>query len=159
MLVAAALALSLLGQGDGAQIDTRTVRVSEWAAKIRRDKFTGDVTCTLSEGRISFHRDTLVFHLGARVDTSEAYFRVDDGPVRSAREPRLENETHGFFLDHGPIGNPSGGEVALPLSTVRDAKRVLIRASPKVQPRAFDLSRFAEALAAAKAAGCKDGSF
>jgi len=159
MLAAAALALSILGQGNGAQIATRSLKVGAWTAKIRRDTFTGDVSCWLNGRGVSFHRDTLVFHLGDGVDTSEAYFRIDGGPARSTREPRLENETHGFFLNQGPIGNPSGGEVALPLSVTQGAKQVYIRASAKHAPRAFDLSQFSDALTAAKGAGCSDASF
>jgi len=159
MLAAAALALSILGSGDRTQIVTRSVKVGDWTAKVRSDQFTGEVSCSLVGRRISLHRDTLVFHLGRDIDTSQAFFRIDGGPARSVREPRLENETHGFFLDSGPISNPSGGEVALPLSIVLGAKKVYVRASARYQPRAFDLSGFAQALAAAKAAGCKDASF
>ena len=159
MLAAALLALSILGSGDHAQIVTRSVRVGEWTAKVRSEQFTGETSCSLAGRGVSLHRDTLVFHLGRDIDTSQAFFRIDGGPVRSVREPRLENETHGFFLDSGPIANPSGGEVALPLSIIQGAKQVFVRASPRYQPRAFDLGRFAEALAAAKAAGCKDASF
>ena len=159
MLAAAVLALSILGSDDHAQIVTRSVKVGDWTARVRSDQFTGEVSCSLAGRRISFHRDTLVFHLGRDVDTSQAFFRIDGGPVRSVREPRLENETHGFFLDSGPIANPSGGEVALPLSIIQGAREVYVRPSPRYQPRAFDLGQFSEALAAAKAAGCKDASF
>jgi len=159
MMAAAVLALSILGHRDDGQIATRSIQVAEWTAKIRTDRFTGEVNCSLSARRISFHRDTLVFHLGRDVDTSQAVFRVDGAAAQNVREPRLENETHGFFLNQGPVENPSGGEVALPASIVRGAKRVDIRDTSKHPPRAFDLSRFPEALAAAKAAGCKDESF
>jgi hypothetical protein len=159
MLAAAALALSLLGAHDESQIATRAVAVGDWTAKVRADRFTGEVTCSLAGRGMSFHRDTLVFHLGRSVDSAQAFFRIDGGPARSVREPWVENETHGFFLDSGPIDNPSGGRVALPLSMVKDAKQILIRASIKHTPRTFDVSRLGEALSAAKAAGCKDASF
>lgn len=158
-MLTAILALSILGGADHAQIVTRSLKVGDWTAKVRSDQFTGETSCSLVGRRISFHRDTLVFHLGRDIDTSQSFFRVDDGPVRSVREPRLENETHGFFLNSGPIANPSGGEVALPVSITQGAKKVFVRPSPRYQPRAFDLGRFDEALAAAKAAGCKDASF
>lgn len=159
MLAVAVLVLSMLGQADGGQVAVKSLRVGEWKAEISTDRFTGEVSCALTARRMSFHRDTLVFHLGRDVDTSEAFFRVDNGPVRSVREPRLLNETHGFFLDSGPIDNPSGGKVALPLSVVKGAKQIYIRASPRHEPRAFDVSGLGDALAAAKAAGCKDESF
>jgi hypothetical protein len=158
MLAAAALALSILGGQDG-QVAVQVLKTGDWTTKVRSDRFTGEISCSLQTSRIGFHRDTLVFRLGRDTDTSEAFFSVDGGPARSVREPRLENETHGFFLDSGPIDNPSGGRVALPLSVVRDAKQVRIRASPRHSPRAFDLAGFPAALAAAKAAGCKEESF
>jgi hypothetical protein len=159
MLAAAALVLSILGQGEGGQVATRTLRVGEWKAEINTDRFTGEISCALTGRRMSFHRDTLVFRLGRDVDSSQAFFRIDNGPVRSVSEPRLQNETHGFFVDSGPIDNPSGGKVALPLSAVQGAKQVDIRASTRHPPRVFDVSGLADALAAAKAAGCKDESF
>ena len=159
MLAAAALSLALLGSRGEPQIAIRSLAVGDWTAKVRTDRFTGEVTCSLAGRGLSFHRDTVVFNLGRSVDTAQAFFRIDGGVAHSVREPRVENETHGFFLDSGPIDNPSGGKVALPYSMVKDAKQVMIRASPKHAPRAFDVSRLGEALAAAKAAGCKDSSF
>jgi hypothetical protein len=157
MLAAAALALSIFGHRDDGQIATRTLKLGEWTATIRADRFTGAVSCVLDARRMHFARDTLTFRLGGDVDTSNAYFRIDAGAAHSVREARFENETHGVFQDRGPIGNPSDGEVALPASVVRGAKQVLIRASPKQPPQAFDVSRLADALAAAKAGGCPDG--
>lgn len=159
MLAAAVFALSILGSRDDAQVATRTLRLGDWTARVRTDRFTGEITCALDGPRMSFHRDTLVLRLGRGADTSQAFFRIDDGSVRSVREPKLENETHGFFLDSGPVENPSGGKVALPLSALNGAKIVYARASVRHPPRAFDVSRLAEALAAAKSAGCKDQSF
>ncbi|HEX4179304.1 MAG TPA: hypothetical protein VHY32_00785 [Caulobacteraceae bacterium] len=159
MLAAVALALSMLGSGDDAQISARSLKVGDWTAVVRSDRFTGEITCSLKAHAISFHRDTLVFNLGREIDSSQAFFRIDGGPARSVREPQLQNETHGFFLDSGPVDNPSGGRVALPLALVQDAKQVMIRASPRHPPRIFDLARFSEALSAAKTAGCKDQSF
>jgi hypothetical protein len=159
MLPAVALALSMLGPHGDPQVAARTVKLGDWTAVIRSDQFTGEISCSLAGPAMRFHRDTLVFKLGRGVDSSQAFFRIDGGPARNVREPRVENETHGFFLDSGPLDNPSGGKVALPLSLVQGAKQVIIRASQRHAPRAFDVSQFADALSAAKAAGCKDASF
>ena len=159
MLTAGLLALAMLGSEGDNQIATRTVHAGAWTARVRTDRFTGEIACSLRGPGMSFHRDTVVFELGRHVDTSQAFFRLDAGPARSVREPRLQNETHGFFLDSGPVDNPSGGRVALPYSLVQSAKSVLVRANPRRDPRAFDVSGLADALAAAKAAGCKDESF
>ena len=159
MLTAGLLALAMLGSRGDDQIAVRTVRSGDWTAKVRTDRFTGEIACTLRGPGMSFHRDTVVFEMGRHVDTSQAFFRLDGGAARSVREPRLQNETHGFFLDSDPVDNPSGGRVALPFSLVQSAKSVLVRANPRRAPRAFDVSGLPDALAAAKAAGCKEESF
>jgi hypothetical protein len=159
MLTVGLLALAMLGARGDDQISVRTVHSGAWTAQVQTDRFTGEISCRLRGPRMSFHRDTVVFELGRHVDTAQAFFRLDAGPARSVREPRLQNETHGFFLDSGPVDNPSGGRVALPYSLVQSAKSVLVRANPRRDPRAFDVSGLADALAAAKAAGCKDESF
>jgi hypothetical protein len=159
MLTAGLLALAMLGSRGDDQVAVRSVRTGAWVAKVRTDRFTGEVSCSLRGPDMSFHRDTVVFELGRHVDSAQAFFRIDGGAARSVREPRLQNETHGFFLDSGPVDNPSGGRVALPYSLVQGAKAVLVRANPRREPHAFDVSGLADALAAAKAAGCKDESF
>ncbi len=154
MIAAMLAALALFGQGAHNQTSVDTKKVGDWTIQISRDTFTGQIQCSLTKRDIRFDRDSLIFRLGVRSDTDDAYFRIDDGAARSVREATLEDDRHGFYRDGGPIENPSDGEVVLPARYLVGARRVAIRTSSKHQPRVFDVSRFAPALAAASAAGC-----
>lgn len=158
MIAASLIALSLFGHWPHAQTITQTRKAADWTIRITRDTFTDRISCSLSKRDIRFERDSLVFDLGRESDTGDAYFRVDDGAARSVREAALEDDRHGFYRNGGPIENPSGGEVVLPASYIDGAKRVSIRTSVRHSPRVFDVSRFAAALAAARAAGCGDAA-
>lgn len=152
MLAAAYFALSLLaGQ-------TKTVHrhVGGWTVKVTTDRFTKAVTCQMTKGRVEFRNDVLIFHLSRLADSSDADFRVDGGPVRSVREATYDDQRRGYFRDGGPLANPSNGEVALPSFYVTGARRVYIRENPRNPVNWFDVSRFADALALARAMKCPD---
>jgi len=158
MLAATLLAMNLLGQAHiaKAKITTHHYRVHEWRVIVRNDAFSGAPSCTIKAPRIAYRRQTLIFHVGG-ADTTHAFFRVDNGaPARSVREAFTEDEARGFFPERGWIVDPNGGEVALPATYLTSAKRIYIRVSLKSHPRAFDVSRFPEALSRARAAGCTD---
>ena len=55
--------------------------------------------------------------------------------------------------------DPAGGDVALPVSYLRDADRVWIRASTRMAPTVFKVNRFDDALDEARAEGCTEASF
>jgi len=151
MIAAALLALTLFGHP---QVRETTRHVGGWTLRIDKDAFTGQASCWIGKQDIEFQRDSLVFHLGHETDTSDAYFRVDDGAVRSVRETTLEDERRGVYRNGGPLENPSGGLVALPAPDLAGARRVYIRATPRHMPRVFDVSRLADVLAAGDRAGC-----
>ena len=136
------------------QVDVSSVRKADWTLNIRRDNFTKTTTCSLKTRSVEFHNGVVIFRLGVSVDTDDAWFRIDDGPARGVSETVRQDQQLGYFSGHGPIDNPSGGEVALPRSYLDGAKRVTIRATPRSTPRLFDLTALPDALAAAKAGGC-----
>jgi hypothetical protein len=157
MIAAAVLALGLFGSGalfDPAQSATVHRRVGGWTVKLARDRFTGAVSCWMNKGRVEFRGDVLVFHADSDVDTDDAVFRIDGGPGRSVREATYEDQRRGYFRDGGPLENPSSGKVALPSFYVTGAKWVYIRANPRRSPVAFDVRRFADALALARSMNC-----
>ena len=153
MIAAAFLALSLFGSG---QTDTVHRHVSGWTVRVTSDHFTKEVSCSMSKGRVAFHNDVLVFHLGEFADTSDAVFRVDGGPVRSVHEATYDDQRRGYYRNGGPLENPSAGQVALPSFYVTGAKYVYIRETPRNGLSWFDVSGFADALAAARAMKCPD---
>ncbi len=137
----------------------RLYGVDGWRIGVRHDTFTGAVTCSLEARSIYYKSDTLIFRTRRGADTNHAMFRIDEGPARPVAEAFHEDEAHGIFPQRGFIDDPAGGDVALPASYVAGKRRLWIRVSPKMYPRYYDISRFAEALAGARAAGCTDAAF
>jgi hypothetical protein len=141
------------------QATERLFGVDGWRIAVDRDTFTGAVSCSLRAKRVYFRSGALIFRLGRGVETTHAVFRLDAGPARPVTEAFHEDEARGIFPQRGWIDDPAGGDVALPAAYVMGARQVWIRATPAHQPYPFNVSRVAEALAAAKAAGCPDGAF
>jgi hypothetical protein len=160
MFVIAAAALStFFYQPHPPQLTERLYRLDGWRIAVAHDTFTGQVSCSLSAKDMRFKRDTLIFHIGPGVEATHAVFRLDGGTPRPVSTAFREDEANGFFPQRGFIDDPAGGDVALPADRLKGAKRLWIRASPANQPRYFNVSRFNDALAGAKAAGCSDKAF
>jgi hypothetical protein len=153
MIAAALFALSLF---EAPQTHTVYRHVGGWTVKATTDRFTKAVTCSIRKGRVAFRNDVLIFHLGEYADTSEAVFRVDDGPARSVHDATYDDQRRGYYRRGGPLENPSAGEVALPSFYVTGAKWVYIRETPRNDLSWFNVSHFAEALALARSENCPD---
>ncbi len=161
MSVIAALALASFFNHPRQRVEVthRYIRVAPWEIGVDRDTFTGAVTCSLAAKRVHFKSGALIFHLGRDVETTHAAFRVDGGPARPVSQAFRDDESLGFFPRRGWIDNPAGGDVALPAAYLKGAKRLWIRASTAAYPQVYDIGRFADALARAKAAGCPAPAF
>ncbi|MGI9170110.1 MAG: hypothetical protein ACR2FH_08050 [Caulobacteraceae bacterium] len=142
-----------------AQVTQRLYGVGAWRIGVYHDTFTGAVSCSLRTNRIHYRSETLIFRLGRGVETTHAVFRLDGGTPRPVAEAFHIDEARGFFPRRGWIDDPAGGDVALPRTYFPKVKRLWIRASPASQPQFFNVSRFAEALAGARAAGCAETAF
>jgi hypothetical protein len=160
MFLIAAMALtSIFSEPSLPQSTQRLYRLDGWHIAVNHDTFTGAVSCSLTAKHMRFKSDTLIFHLGPGVEATHAVFRIDGGTPRPVSTAFREDEAHGFFPQRGFIDDPAGGDVALPADQFKGVKRLWIRASPANQPRYFNVSRFNDALAGAKAAGCSDKAF
>src|SRR5665213_1827468 len=162
MLLAAALALTSFFYAPHhgpPQVTHRLYRLADWRIGVDRDTFTGAVTCSLRAKRIYFKSDTLIFRLDRGAETTHAVFRIDAGPARPVAEAFRDDAARGVFPQRGWIDDPAGGDVALPAAYFGGAGRVWIRASPAAQPQFYNITRFKDALAGAKAAGCPTGAF
>jgi hypothetical protein len=141
------------------QVTHRLYGLAGWQIDVNRDTFTDAVSCSLTASHVRFKNDTLIFHLGPGVEATHAVFRLDGGVPRPVSEVFRKDEAHGFFPQRGFIDDPAGGDVALPADEFKGVKRLWIRAAPADQPKYFNVSRFNDALAGAKAAGCSDNAF
>jgi hypothetical protein len=147
------VSLAILGHGPK-QVEATRYASHGWVLQIDRERFTGKVSCIARRPRMRLQKALVVFDLGGGADTSDAYYRLDLGPAHSIREVRREVQLAGFFMNRGPVENPSGGKVALPLSQLWGVQRVDIRATLRDQPRTFDLKDLQGLVADARRLGC-----
>lgn len=127
-----------------------------WRLELRRDTFTGATRCRLDMRRVRFSGGVVTFSFGPQVDTANALFRIDGGPVRSAGEVGPEAAGLGAALLSGNTRNPSDGRVILPWSQLKTAGRVDIRPNSRAAVRAFPVGELREAVEQARARGCSD---
>lgn len=158
MLLTAVLALTTLLHPP-AQVKQHRYSVGPWRISVGHDKFTDAIRCTLRTHTMRYLNHTLIFHLRTGLETTHAFYKVDDGDAHPVSEAFHEVEALGFFPRRGWIDDPAGGDVALPASYFGDAHRVWIRASPRQRPTVFKVDRFSDALDRAQSAGCTDPSF
>ena len=161
MFMIAALALASLFHPHHRppEVAQRLYGVGGWVIGVDHDTFTGAVSCSLTSRHVHFKNGVLIFHLGRRLETTHAFFRIDGAAARPVSQAFRDDEAHGFFPRRGWIDDPAGGDVALPAAYIKGATRLSIRASPATHPRVYDVSRLADALLGAKAAGCPDTAF
>ncbi len=159
MLLTVALALASALHLHQPQVTRHRYVSGGWQLTVTHDRFTDALACSLKTRAMYYRNQTLVFHLKRGLETTHAVYRVDDGPAAPVSGAFHEVEGHGFFPRRGWIEDPAGGDVALPASYVRDADRVLIRASIKTAPTVFKVSRFEDALDRARDEGCSEASF
>lgn len=136
---------------------------SSWQLRKVTDRFTGEVTCTLSRDQGSFtgrgatvSPRAVTLRLPSTVETANAVYRVDGGPVIRWQDlyPALSSQR--LPVDTGDLLHPSRGRLALPLASVSDATVIAVRTHRRARPVTFVVAGFSDALAEAKASGCRD---
>jgi hypothetical protein len=146
----------------GYKIRTKAYHLAGWDMRIERDGFTGQVRCRLfspaglGQGRISYARQTLGFHLDPDQDVAQAWYSVDDAAPRPWRDDYPVLVARRVPLEGGSLANPTGGVVLIGQDLLAGARTVTIRADRDSTPRRFRLKGFERALAAARANGCAD---
>lgn len=146
----------------GYKVRTKAYRLDGWDMRIERDGFTGQVRCRLfspgglRQGRISYARQTLGFHLDRDQDVAQAWYSVDDAAPRPWRDDYPVLAARRVSLEGGSLANPTGGVVLIGQDLLAGARTVTIRADRDTAPRRFRLKGFEQALAAARANGCAD---
>ena len=159
-LSSALMALLLLPPvfGHGAE-DHATRRVGAWTVQARTDRFTHHATCQLRESKVRYARQALVFQLPGKLDTSDAVYRIDDGPVMSVRNDAMELARLGFALHNDDLSNPSGGLVTVPAHRLAGARTVRIEAGNHGAVYRYRIDGIDQALEAGRALGCGPDDF
>jgi hypothetical protein len=159
-LRSALMALLLLPPlfGHGAP-DHATRRVGAWTVRTHADRFTHASICALSRPQVRYERQALVLQLPARLDTSAAVYRIDDGPLIAVREDAMELARLGFALHDDDLANPSGGRVTVPARRLAGARTVRVEVKPRGAVYKFKVEGLAGALDAAGGLGCRPDDF
>ena len=136
------------------EISHERVRADHWTVDVRRDSFTGETQCVLRGPDVTLSHQVLTFRFRPSVDTANALFRADLGPVRNVGLMGPEAAGLGARLSSDDLGNPSGGRVHIPAHYLRSTKSVRIRPNPRGNDKVFDLGGLDAAVAAANQKGC-----
>lgn len=144
----------------GYKVKTKAYHLKGWDMRIERDGFTGLTRCRLYapgsvlQGRITYARGVLGFHLGEDVDVAGAWYSIDDKPPVAWRDdfPGLAEIREPLRTEN--LFNPTGGVVLIPRDKLAGARTVTIRSERGETPKRFRLKGFEQALVAARANGC-----
>jgi hypothetical protein len=148
------LFLALMG-GVGAASSVARRDVGGWTVATRTDAFTGEVRCDVFRREVSFERGAVVIRLGPRINTFDAAYRVDSGPLRRSRDDAMQLAAMGFRLSEDDLRNPSRGIVRIPNVNIGGANAVTVESRPFARPVVLSVAGLGAAVEAAKAAGCK----
>lgn len=155
--IAALALLGLIHHGAAERRDAQVQRahIDGWRLEIRHDRFTDQASCTLKKDHIVYERGVVTFSLGHQVDTANATYRLDDGPVRRVGDVAVEAAGLGARFTSQNLENPSDGEVRIPARELGEAHVIYIRANTRLTHRIFDLTGLADAVDAAQTKGCE----
>jgi hypothetical protein len=147
-----------------AQVSTHTYALPTWEFSQSKDRFTGRTQCDLFQGNrlspsVSYANQSLTFAFPRKLNTLQADYRVDGGPVRRWQDAFPKLVQVGANLQNGSMTNPTGGLVSLPAADLLNAHTVTIRPTPHSQPKLFTIDGFPNALSAAEARGCAESDF
>ena len=143
--------------GPSPQVRTERSRLpGGWRLARTDDPFTATSGCKLERRDVRMFSGVVTFSFGKEVDTANAVYKLDGGPVRTAGELGPEVAGHGVSYLSGNTYNPSDGRVRVPWTTLAGARRIDIRVNAKRRPRSFALDGLDAAVAAARQGGCSD---
>jgi hypothetical protein len=134
--------------------DARTIQLGRWSLELAADRFTGTIACRLRVSKAVFDEKAATFEFGHSVDTSDAFYRIEDGPVLAWRSLIPSLVAQGVKVQNDDLANPSGGRVPIPLKLLSDARSVEIRPDVHHRPKLFKLNGLQSAIERANERGC-----
>ena len=149
--------LGLFNNGEPTErhdLQVQHARVAGWRLEVRHDRFTNQTSCVIQKDHITYDHGVVTFALGSRVDTANATYRLDSGPVSPAGNVAVEAAGLGARFDSQNLANPSNGDVHIPARDLGAASAISIRANTRMTHRVFDLTGLSHAFDAARARNC-----
>ncbi len=156
IVAAAALALwSGLLQPWRSEAHTERYKPAQgWVLEVRRDTFTNTTTCQIKARDMTYRHGVLTFRFPTRVDTANAFYRIDQGSAQSVGLVATEAAGLGAEFRSQNMKNPSNGRVHIPATYLQTAQTVSIRPNAKRPAKTFSLTGFDKAVSVAKDQGC-----
>ena len=160
LIISSLGALSLIWPfGQSTQTKAKEVRLPVWRIATYKDRFTGDVRCRVYQGplkhpSVTYSSKAVAFHFKVSMNTTDAYFRLDAGPVHAWRVVYPKLVKLGIQLEGESLENPTGGLVIVPFEDLVNVHNVTIRPNPKSAPRTFGVDGLADAVSNAVSKGC-----
>lgn len=141
------------------QVVTERYLIPAWHIDVTHDKFTGETRCRVYQGKrkkplVAYAQGVLTFQFARRLDTTKASFQLDSGAVQPWTSIYPQIIATGARVRGKSLGNPTEGQVMLPVSILTGAHVVTIRPTPRKKPRTFSVGGFSDALSSGIAQGC-----
>ncbi len=157
--IAAAALLGGLFRPAYQPVTIKTYGEGGWILKITTDNFTRQTTCTIVMRRqrhpdVTLEHNLLSFHFSPRIDTSDAWYSVDDGAPRAWRDLNTQLVRTGAVARAEQLDNETGGVVLIPLADVKGAAVVDIQPERHATPRRVQIKDLWPITAAAQRLGC-----
>jgi hypothetical protein len=159
-LAAASLLSSLLHPAPST-VTTQVYGQGEWRLTVIKDSFTNQTSCKL-ENRKGVHPTVvaipggLAFRLdGRRLDTSNAWYKLDDQPARPWRDLRTALVAAGSLAAAEQLDGTSASWLPIPLDGFEYPKSIIIRSTALSPERRFSLANAQLIITSARNAGCQ----
>jgi len=130
--------------------------LGDWRLTIETGKFSQDKICHLEDRHhhITYATGALGFRFGGRVNTANAWLRIDDGAPMRWRDSLPELIRLGVGLDGSRLDNPTDGIVWVPARQLDEANAITIQPNPRKAPVTYHLHGFAVLRDIAREMGC-----
>lgn len=138
---------------------TQVYSEGEWVLTVRTDRFTQQTRCRLANrhGRrpdVTAVPGALAFRFSPKLDTSDAWYRIDDSPPQPWADAYAKLIAAGSLNQAERLDNATGGVVLIPLADITGAGQATIRPTPKAALRLFKFGQAWTMLAAAEQMAC-----
>jgi hypothetical protein len=129
-------------------------QVDNWLIDTVSDPFSNTIRCNIHAKNMRYVPGAVLFQLPRSVNTFNAKYRIDAGPVVSWRVHAMDLTSSGVAIQNSNLTNPSGGQVAIPIAVLALASAVAIQPAFNGKVYTFDLHALSAALSGAANAGC-----
>ncbi len=137
-----------------AQLQVKQYRVGRWSIERTLDRLTAGVRCSVKFDRMRLEGKDLVVDFGRKIDTTDSVYRIDDGLVKLTQNSEATRRLWQAQEGEARLTNPSGGLIAVPLTEIASASRLILRIDTAHQPIKLDVSGLPRVMEKMTVIGC-----